>query len=281
MGGVYSRRALLRRIVVGASGLTLTALLAACGQPRPTAEQPVGARAAQTPGGTSPPPAPTPIGDTTPLPTVERTIVLPSAVLPPNTGPQMKPTLPPILTPTIYPTGRPEDPYCFGSYGSRPAPDTARSVQNSAAVLIGIVQQLQTPRWTTPDGNRPANPHAGPPYFHIYTPVLIALESPIRGTPSSQLKLFVPVGTIGQDCARSSDFRRAVKAGERTVFFLRPTLSAALVGADFWEIEERYVIAADGTVNNGYRNLTLQQLLDEINAASPSTQPTPQATTLP
>ncbi len=72
----------------------------------------------------------------------------------------------------------------------------------SVAIAIVTVERLLPARWDTSDGARPSNPCAqrGPPYYRIFTPVLVRVERYVRGELQERdLLLSWEVGQVGVD----------------------------------------------------------------------------------
>jgi len=82
---------------------------------------------------------------------------------------------PSFVPPTPEPTLRPEDSFNVRACGHSSAPDDISFWAEFADVIVvGAVAEVQPPRWRTPDGSRPANPHTDK--YGIYTPVVIDVD---------------------------------------------------------------------------------------------------------
>jgi hypothetical protein len=70
--------------------------------------------------------------------------------------------------------------------------------QVADVIALGTVMDVQSPRWTTPDGTRPANPHIV--NETIYSPVVIEVEEYLKGEqPTQRLGVLAHGGKIAQD----------------------------------------------------------------------------------
>lgn len=286
--GRLTRRAFLRSGCGGYVSL-LGGLLVACGQP---AASP-GSGAARTaaspilPISPTVPVTPQPYITYPPLPPVNATVILPTAVIPPNHQTvTLKPTVPNIVPWTPVPSPRPEDPLCYTSRGTRAA-NLAAYTRISTLVIVATITTIHPPRWSTPDGQRPANPHDPQSAARIFTPVEAQVEQALKGTGPSTVMIVTPVGTIGADCARvadgTSDF---AVPGERVVLFLvspPPVEPKRLDGAIPWWLYERYTITPTDDATNPYQTLPLTELVSIITAATgtPASSPSPAPSSAP
>lgn len=205
-----------------------------------------------------------PGGVPSPAPTPEATFIIPTqAQSPVQPTKAIGPTAPPV------PTRRAEDPYRITAYPTR-AENAQASARFAMTIVIGTVRQVQPSRWTTPDGQRPTNPHAIANSQSIYTPVLLDVAQYLKGVqPQAQLLLFAVGGTLGADYVARNDNLFAFREGERVLLFLTLPLAEPreLDGQPFWSVEDRYTITPNNLATNYYQTLPLQQLLDQITTA--------------
>jgi hypothetical protein len=266
-----TRRALLRT-ACGSYALMAGGLLAACGngemRPTKSAGRPVGAvsQAASPTIPTTPPFIIYP-----PLPTIDATVILPTAVQPPNhQTPAPKPTPANVVPWTPVPTPRPEDPRCVTGTSDKfvnPKLDTMWS----SKVIIATVSAIFPTRWSTPDGLRPANPHDTQATWLIYTPVEVQVEQAFKGAVAPALLIAAQSGTIGEDCVRNDDGRNDfTRVGERVVLFLDQPRYAPqhLNGTPLWWLVERYTVTPEGNAINSADTRPLADLVAEITAAA-------------
>lgn len=168
---------------------------------------------------------------------------------------------------SLRPTPDPSLPYQVVVHIDR-VPSTTISTEDAEVIVIGTVKHVSSARWTTPDGQRPANPSTA--RQDIFRPVLIEAEEYLKGQrPERQLHIFAWGGVVGQDSARREpDAMDEYREGERVVVFLKAHNSsnheAALQGQQFWNTMEHYTITADGQAANYYGTIPLQQLRSEI-----------------
>jgi len=185
----------------------------------------------------------------------------------PNTSQIPIPNLTPRVMPSrpTQPTPLPSDPYQVLATGTRDTFDPKIIAQDSSIIVVGIVQDILPARWTTIDGRRPANPHANSNTDTIYTPVLIKVETDVKGLGiQQQLYLYAWGGAIGQDSATwQLDAMYQFKEGERAVLFLNER-GQLLNNSPLWSINEHYTIDTKDNADNGYQSLPLQKLLEQI-----------------
>lgn len=266
----YTRRQFLRQALAVAATGALGAATVACGQPLPSAASAgatPGEVATLTPSPTLAAPAfaatqtafaavPTK-SDLSPLaPTgVVPTLIVPTAVRQPVEPTKIIGPVPP------KPTYDPSAPCGIAAVG-RDDVTPRLSAVTADAIVIGTVLQVQEARWSTPDGRRPTNACGGPPYYRIYTPVVVRVEQAIKGSafPTQEIVVEGYGGTVGQDrLSQLPDTPYA--AGERALLFLSAAggTGSATIG--------RYLINAAGVATNATdptEKLPLQQLLDDI-----------------
>lgn len=204
---------------------------------------------------------PTELWRPTPFPTY----ILPAMTPVPTGWRPPTPTLGP--TPT-YSTPPPSEPFILTVVGEK-IPNTSRSTSQATFVVIGIVKQVLPARWTTPDGRRPANPHASTNQEIIFTPVLLEVEQAIKGQPSQLLYVFAFGGTMGLDrVERTSDDVDKFTQGERVMAFLAPEPRGLNLNNNvLWRVIERYTVRPDGQVENSHLTLPLDKLMLEIREA--------------
>ena len=254
----YTRRYVLRRSLALARIGALGAAVIACGQPLPSAA-PAGAApgavATLTPSPTLSVPAFVAIqtafaavptkSDVSPLaPTgVVPTIIMPTAVSQPIEPTKVIGPVPP------KPTYDPAAPCGITAVG-RDGVTPVIAAMNADPIVIGTVLQVRDARWSTPDGSRPATGCGGPPYYRIYTPVVVRVEQVVKGAvlPAQEIVVEGYGGSIGQD--RQIQLPDTpYTAGERALLFLRYLIDAAGLATN---------------ANDPAERLPLQQLLDDI-----------------
>ncbi len=272
----YSRRQFLRQALAVAATGALGAATVACGQPLPSAASAgatPGEVATLTPSPTLAAPAfaavPTK-SDVSPLaPTgVVPTLIVPTAVRQPIEPTKIIGPVPP------KPTYDPSAPCGIAAVG-RDGVTPRLSAVTADAIVIGTVLQVQEARWSTPDGRRPTNACGGPPYYRIYTPVVVRVEQASKGSalPTQEIVVEGYGGTVGQDrLSQLPDTPYA--AGERALLFLSAAggTGSATIG--------RYLINAAGIATNATdpnENLPLQQLLDDIAPVLPRSTAIPRS----
>lgn len=205
---------------------------------------------------------PTPL---TPIPTI--------TPLPPGfKDPEFEGTPIPIQA-TPPSTPKPSDPFNLGVIADGIPPSTEKSTKRSGIIVVGTIKQVGPARWTTPDGKRPANPHAADNKDYIFTPVLLQVETYLKGRQlQTELTLLAFGGRVGQDSVTwESDRDKIFQEGERVVVFLeraRPAHRIEVLDnrSLFWPLE-RYTIQEDSYATNRHSKLPLQQLLSEIQVA--------------
>lgn len=281
--GSYTRRRFLRQTLAVMATGALGAAAVACGQPLPPAASAgatPGEVATLTPSPTLSAPAfaatqtafaavPTK-SDVSPLaPTgVVPTLIVPTAVREPIEPTKIIPSPPPV------PTYNPSAPCGIAAVG-RDGVTPRLSAVTANTIVIGTVLQVQDARWSTPDGRRPATGCGGPPYYRIYTPVVVRVEQVVKGSLLSAQEIVVEAygGSVGQDRqVQLPDTPYAV--GERELLFL------STAGGTGSTTIGRYLVNATGVATNANdpnEKLPLQQLLDDIAPVLPRSTATPGA----
>lgn len=173
------------------------------------------------------------------------------------------------------PTPKPNDPFVIRACVAPDPPDdpniTKRETQSSPIIVLGRVQQVLPPRWTTADGRRPADPHAlidTENMAHIVTPVHIDVEQYLKGQRrQSRIALWSFGGTIDQDITDACGSTRfTFQPGQRVIVFLKER--GQVQGNDpVFDVITRYAISSDGQATVDDRIVPVQQLLDEIRTA--------------
>jgi hypothetical protein len=205
---------------------------------------------------------------------VPTTIATPRALISPYPYPAPTIDLSRAVPPSIAP--RPEDPYRASACGLRET-DINFVVRTSSVIVRGTVKEVPPPRWSTPDGKRPPNPHDPQGTGNLmYRPVVVEVQQYLKGEqPQRTLVLLARGGTIRQDTQDyCGDPIYTFQNGEQVVLFLYPPEEglgpippAARGGSPVWAISEHYIIADDGQAFNIAHRVPVQQLLDEIRAA--------------
>lgn len=184
-----------------------------------------------------------------------------------------------FLTPIIpaytpQPTPRPDEPYHLRSNAFQEPVSTEELTMSSSLIAIGTVKQVGPARWTTSDGKRPQNPHAVDNRDYIFTPVLVTIDTYVKGKPlQAEILLKAIGGTVGRDIVETNQIDLSTfREGERVVLFLGETELVDRVQMvdrrPLWRVRERYTVKGDGTAMNSHVSLPLQQLISEINKAS-------------
>src|SRR5689334_12326787 len=145
------------------------------------------------------------------------------------------------LTPTItpptkepgtpqppLPTSQPSDPYTRQVLLDFGAPPTvAQEVQAYGMFVSGRVIELLPAQWTTPDGERPANPFTvDEREIYIITPVVVELEGPAlvnrydADLSSGRIVVAAFGGQVGQDSVASTDPSQQFGVGEHVLLGL-------------------------------------------------------------
>jgi len=186
------------------------------------------------------------------------------ASLPPSSYPGPTVMLPPLPEPYVI---GPEDPYMAG--GSCGAPVLTDMInfwtERTDVIVLGVVKEILPPRWTTPDGTRPANPHTDDET--IFEPVLVKVERFLKGEqPTQQLSVLSEGGEIGQDAVFTSCFNAT--EGDRVVLFFHDSYwHVAYEGLPAWKVSERFWVQDEQVTTLGGLSAPLPQVLADIEAA--------------
>lgn len=150
-------------------------------------------------------------------------------------------------------------------------PDIPSASRLSSVVVIGTVKQVLPARWTTPDGQRPANPQTARQV--IFRPVIVEVEEYLKGETNQKIiRLYAWGGRIGNDVFElQPDDLYDFQEGERAVLFLKqPDQEASpftLNGSNLWSIEDHYTLTSDGQAKNFYLTLPLDELRTTVQTA--------------
>jgi len=139
-------------------------------------------------------------------------------------------------------------------------------IRHANVIALGTVVEVAPPRWTTPDGTRPANPHTGDET--IYSPVVIEVERYLKGErPSQQLGVLEPGGEIDQDAVSRACF--IFNEGDHVVLFLRPSYfkNATYNGMRFWAVSECFWVQDEQVTSPEGWTAPLPKVLADIEAA--------------
>jgi hypothetical protein len=292
-----TRRRLLTLVARGTTGIVLARLLVACGQ-RSTPQGTVlpGQRAAP-PGGT--PRSGTPLVVASPVVEVPATVALATATATEAAAPVSYGC--PARDYQVTPSS--SDPYLYTIFVEGGAISFADRVRKYADLIVLINKgQKLSPRWTTADGRRPANPYAerdlGPPAYTIITPERAEVVKVAKGRydlPAIYVAHFG--GRIGRDCVDSSDslYLGGGPAGTQYLWLLSlATYPEARPVADdpryrFYSLTRSYPVSPSNTItigpehdimgnwrDNPPRTLMVDEVLREIAAllATPAATPT-------
>lgn len=197
----------------------------------------------------------------------EPRIPLPTAlaVIPSYPGPEPLPTRsPPRGEP--QPTPLPEEPF-NATVAASLVTDIQFLTEHASMIGIGTVKEILGPRWSTPDGGRPANPHTFE--YTIYKPVTIEVEQVVKGDHAAhQIRVMALGGQIGRDSVSYDPDLYMFSAGERVLLFLQSTPQApTFEGATVIPIADHYTLTPDGAAGSFHRKAALPQLLQEIQQA--------------
>ena len=167
-----------------------------------------------------------------------------------------------VAIPTMLPTPLPDDPYIVSSHSYRPLFPSLYT-ELAEIVIRGTVKQVLSPRWTTPDGNRPANPWKAQEF--IYRPVVIDVIGYYKGElKETELIVMAYGGEIGNDRMwdGEEDFDK-YKEGEQVVLFLLEPISQ-IKQDTIWNVIEHYTVEND-IAFNARNNLPFSDLALQIN----------------
>lgn len=284
-------RRVLRNFTLFGTILVLSPLVQACGSPQPTPEAEmtpgsagarvvvtVSARISSSAQTTVAPEAlaatmaavPTkPGGVPTPVPTPSAPIFTTPA--PHNPNPWVRPTPAPEHIPPPPPTPLPDSPRHV-IVNSDGIPSVTNGAKQASIIAIGTVRQVLPARWSTPDGQRPANPWDAANRDTIFTPVMLEVEQYIKGVqPQRVMFIYAPGGTVGQDKVEYvGRHNYTFHEGDRVVIFADENTRNGVRqdGNPLWRlVTHHYTATAGGLWTDGFRTVPLEQLLNEIASA--------------
>lgn len=184
--------------------------------------------------------------------------------------------------PTVYatpqPTLGPDQPWGGGIYAYR-HPNTKVSTAESEIIITGVVKLVGPSRWTTVDAKRPVNPHAASNKDTIFRPVLVGVDTYVKGSiKQPELQIMAFGGSVGQDTVEwSGDDLYTFKEGQRVILFLNRGGDMSRIQANtrlpLWQVVEHYTVQTDGNASNSYETLPVTRLLKDIKSASDVTRP--------
>jgi hypothetical protein len=188
-------------------------------------------------------------------------------------------------TPLTPPTPQPSEAYgqqVVADFG--PPVPLAQQFAQYGLFVIGRVVEVLPAQWTTPDGQRPADPFAeNSSEVYIITPAIIALDGPAllnrEGADLASGRIVVAVfgGQVGRDTVATTDSSQRLLEGEHVLLGLsrHPYLNgdvemqfATPVGVA-WNLGLKYVLAPDGLalqVSPGALPISTAELIAQIRA---------------
>ncbi len=217
--------------------------------------------ASATSAKSNPPGTPSPFPNVAlpPMTPVPTNTALPPGVVPQKPIPDQATNSIPSWNP------KPSDPYhvIIDAY---PGPSPRIATQLSAAVISGTVKRIGAPRWTTPDGKRPENPHAANNTYTIYRPVSIAVDKYLKGEQTSaEILIQATGGTVGQDTVKWSGDLYTFREDEQVIIFL-DRVTQTVDGSPLWQVSDHYTIA-NGVAADEIRHQSVQELFNDITTA--------------
>ncbi len=176
----------------------------------------------------------------------------------------------------VPPTPQPSDPIHL-QVAAGMVPLTVDQATNEAQVVVmGVVKQVGPARWTTPDGSRPADPHAQSNRDYIVTPITIQVTNALKGgslVPGTELTLQAFGGQVGRDKVEwLHDKDNLYRVGQQVLVFLAAPGGAdalqTIEGRPAWMQVERYTVDPEDKARNWHSNIPVQQLLDQVRNAA-------------
>lgn len=200
----------------------------------------------------------------------------------------------------LFPTVDPSQPFHLGiecDLGERLTADQV--VESFDFVVLGQVIEDLPARWTTPDGQRPADPFDSsvvPSRVTIATPHVVQLEvpkalnsltGPVISLDTEETPLVPPGtdrvvvathgGTVGQDSIFDTCPATHLEAGEQVILGVRKALGYGLrddvdqrvptESGDAWWVGMKYVLRPDGTAEDYQGPRPADEVIREILAA--------------
>ncbi len=172
---------------------------------------------------------------------------------------------------TPAPTPLPSDPISSIGYPLDFTNVTAKT-DASVKVVRGTISEIQSARWTTEDGSRPANPHSLNNTDMIFRPVLVDVDTYLKGSGQSTVMVMALGGKIGQDETVWGNDTHKFHVDDPVILFLNdegvnPDLK--IDGYSPLMVTARYLISSDSTsaTDGEQRTIPLEDLLDEVEDA--------------
>ncbi len=143
---------------------------------------------------------------------------------------------------TPEPTKRPEDAWLHAAILEVIPFDSKQQGLWSELVVVAQVIDVQA-RWSTSDGQRPANPHTYEDPHYIYTETTAKIEQVLIGDASrgDQLTLIQNGGRIGEDELVVNDGYEPFRTGQTVILFLNFGLNPEIQKVHY-RVDERYIV---------------------------------------
>ncbi len=140
------------------------------------------------------------------------------------------------------------------------------STTKAAVILLGRVQEIGSARWTTVDGQRPADPRSADSPYTIFRPVRVQVDTVLKGTYADQaIQLYAIGGVVEADSVLwPGDDLYTFNAGELILIFVNqyPT-TPILNGSLLWELVDKFTILDNQAVNT-YNHRPLHDVVRTI-----------------
>ncbi len=140
------------------------------------------------------------------------------------------------------------------------------STNKASVIIVGVVQEVGSARWTTEDGQRPAAPHAPDRLHTIFRPVRVHVQTVLKGAyPEETISLYGLGGAVGPDSVTwLGDDLHTFSAGDTVMVFLGqyPT-TPSLDGQVLWELADKFTLR-EGQAINSFQSLPFQELVRAV-----------------
>lgn len=152
-------------------------------------------------------------------------------------------------------------------------PDDIKAVVNDSALVVeGVSKEVQSPRWTTPDGKAPTDLTEVTRDLNVQlrTPILLSVERTFKGSVKSNEVLFSIIGGSDANHKIVTDDDSSLTPGMRIVAFLGSAPADAGAWANISPLYPQLYFIVDGDTLHGpmkdvAKSSIEQQLLEEVN----------------
>lgn len=159
------------------------------------------------------------------------------------------------------------------SYPAEPD-DYSHEAKRSDLVVQGVIEELLPAKWTTPNGQRPADTpekdwqiYKENPMIHIRTPIRLKVERVFKGENAEKELIFSVAGGRVNEMAMVEEAQEGLfKLGTRVIVFLHKGEANSPASyahpAALWP--SRYLVVEDGVAHGEIKEIRLEELEKQV-----------------